>query len=191
MLEDIRSSYKGTWSLWMAYWRIYGGWKAVCTSLYFALAVIVSAGCYFLWSKPGWWDVVISSVPTMLGFTLAGLAVFLGMDSKFSSVIAGGDEGEASPFLQLIASFVHFVVVQVLALIAALLAKSTFFYVDGLPAWYYQIVVVLRPIIWFLGFGVFVYAVFSMLAATFTIFRTTQWYDTFIVSVSDDEDKRV
>ncbi|WP_146224458.1 hypothetical protein [Pseudomonas fulva] len=182
MLKDLRSSYKGTWNLWAAYWRIYGGWKAVFTSLYLCMAVVVSAICYFLWSKPSWWDVVISAVPTMLGFTLAGLAVFLGMDSKFSSVIAGGNGKGTSPFLQLIASFVHFVVVQVLALVAALLAKSTFFYIAGLPSWYYQLIDIVRPFVWCIGFTLFVYAVFSMLAATFTIFRTTQWYDAFVVS---------
>jgi hypothetical protein len=187
MLEDIRSSYAGTLELWGAYWRIYGGWRAVLTSLYFVLAIAISAICFYLWSKPGWWDIVLSAVPTMLGFTLAGLAVFLGMDSKFSSVIAGGGEGEPSPFLQLIASFVHFVVVQVLALICALVAKATFFYVEGLPDWYYLIAGWGRYIGWFLGFSVFVYAVFSMLAATFTIFRTTRWYDSFVDSIPDKE----
>lgn len=187
MLNDIRSSYRGTLSLWSAYWVIYGGWRAIFTSLYFALAVVVSGVCFFLWSKPGWWDIVISAVPTMLGFTLAGLAVFLGMDSKFSSVIAGGEDDEASPFLQLIASFVHFVVVQVVALVCALLAKSTFFYIEGLPDWYYSVTAIGRPMIWFLGFSVFIYAVFSMLAATFTIFRTTQWYDSFILAIPEDD----
>ncbi|WP_219063869.1 hypothetical protein [Pseudomonas sp. UMAB-08] len=180
MLKDIKQSYVGTWKLWASYWRVYGGLRAVLTSLYFGVSILVCALSYRIWSESGWWDLVISAVPTMLGFTLAGLAVFLGMDSKFSAAIAGGTDKEPSPFIQMIAAFVHFVVVQVVALLYAFLAKASFFSVDGLPAWYYDVMPYGRGAAWFIGFGIFIYAVMSMLAATFSIFRTSRWFDAFV-----------
>lgn len=180
MLNDLKQSYAGTWKLWSSYWRTYGGLKAVLTSLYFGVSIVVCVFSYRIWSESGWWDLVIAAVPTMLGFTLAGLAVFLGMDSKFSEAIAGGTESEPSPFIQMIAAFVHFVVVQVVALLYALIAKASFFVVEGLPDWYYAVVPYGCGIAWFVGFGMFIYAVMSMLAATFSIFRTSKWFDAFV-----------
>lgn len=180
MLKDLKASYAGTWKLWSCYWRVYGGLKAVLTSLYFGVAVVVCALSYRIWSESGWWDLVMAAVPTMLGFTLAGLAVFLSMDSKFSQAIAGGTDDEPSPFIQMIAAFVHFVVVQVVTLLYAFLAKASFFTVKGLPDFYYDILPYGQGVAWFVGFGLFIYAVMSMLAATFSIFRTSKWFDAFV-----------
>lgn len=186
----LRKSYSETFRLWGAYWKLYGGAKAIASSLYFFVSIVITLLCFYIWMKPGWWETVISAVPTMLGFTLAGLAVFLGMDSKFSSVIAGGTDDEPSPFLSMIAAFVHFVIIQVVALAYALLAKATFFVIDGMPPFYYQISGVGRYAAWFFGFLLFIYAIFSMLAATFAIFTASRWFDEFMSSqseVNDDE----
>jgi hypothetical protein len=185
----LRKSYGETFRLWRAYWKLYGGVTAVASSLYFFFSVMLSLACFYIWVSPGWWDIVISAVPTMLGFTLAGLAVFLGMDSKFNAVIAGGSDEDPSPFLLMIAAFVHFVVVQVLALAYALVAKSTFFVVPGMPHIFYEVVSLGRPILWFLGFLLFVYAVFSMLAATFAIFTASRWFDEFMAAADDSDSK--
>ena len=108
------------------YWRIYGGWKALLTSPYFHLAVILTAVCYPLWSKAGTEsaDLAISVIPSVMAFSLGGMAIVLAFSGgRFLTVIRqGGDD--ASLFMTVIANFFHFLVIQTLALISALVALS-------------------------------------------------------------------
>lgn len=187
MFEELKQSYANTFTLWGRYWKYYGGIKAVVNSLYFGLSVLVALACFNVWRAPAWWDTVIASVPTMLGFTLAGLAVLLGMDSKFSKFISGpGSNGGPSPFVRMISTFVHFVVLQVLALIYAIVCKSLYFELPGMPDWFYWVMAWVTPVAWFIGFLIFIYAIFSMLAATFSILWTSEWLDKFVSLDKDD-----
>lgn len=189
MKKGLLSSFSAPIGLWKKYWVLYGGFRALFGSLYFFLALMVTAINYFAWSRPGWWDVVISTIPTLLGFTLAGLAVFLSMDSGFSKVIAGGgDSKKASPFVSLVNSFVHFIVVQVLALLYAISAKSLYVTVDGLPQFFYEALPVLNKVAGLVGFLIYIYAIFLLVSATFAIFRSSLWYDNYVDAINGKEE---
>lgn len=183
-----KGPYAATLALWRRYWFTYGGSKALFKSLYVMLAIALTVVNYGSWSKPGWWEVVISSMPTLLGFTLAGMAVFLSMDSGFSKFIAGSkDPNKPSPFITLISSFTHFIVVQVIALAYALSAKSLYFPVNWLPDWYYQALPLLNLIGGALGYFAFLYAIMLILGATFAIFRISGWYEMYISALKNNE----
>lgn len=188
MLKKLIGSYRGTIELWADFWRLYGGFSSLLVSIYFGLALVVTVLCFGIWVKPGWWDIVIGAIPTLLGFTLAGLAVFMSMDSGFSKIIAGGSTTKnPSPFLSLISSFVHFILVQAVALIYALISKSLSFALPNMPGWYYNAMSVLTPIAGAIGFLLFIYAVMLVVAATFSIFRSSKWFESYIDQLNESK----
>jgi len=188
MLKKLIGSYRGTIELWADFWRLYGGFSSLLVSIYFGLALVVTVLCFGIWVKPGWWDIVIGAIPTLLGFTLAGLAVFMSMDSGFSKIIAGGSTtANPSPFLSLISSFVHFILVQTVALIYALISKSLSFVLPNMPGWYYSAMSVLTPIAGAIGFLIFIYAVMLVVAATFSIFRSSKWFESYIDQLNESK----
>jgi hypothetical protein len=164
------------------YWTCYGGWKALFTSTYFWLSIIISAALYPAWTNPGWWDTVLSIMPNLLGFSLGGYAMWMSIgDDKFKKMISGPEaDGSPSPYMEVNATFVHFIILQILSLLCALFAKTYYF---KLPT--------NHPILEFFGenFGVavacgyyisylvFIYAILSAVAATFALLRISSWYD--------------
>ncbi len=180
MLEAIKKDLKGVRNIWKEYWALYGGFRALFSSTYFFVALFITVVNFGAWIVSGWWDVVISAAPTILGFTLAGLAVFLGMDTGFSKFMARAEEGKKSPFMILVSAFVHFIVVQCAALLYSLTMKSLSFTLEGMPAWYYQLVFFGNRVFWFLGYFLFVYAIVLIFSATFAIFRATKWYGLYV-----------
>ena len=172
--------YKGVGDIFSRYWQAYGRRKAFLRSPYLHLAALLLAATYATWSQKDWWDQVISVMPNLLGFTLGGFAMFLGFgDEKFRSLLAEPDEDkpeEPSLYVSLCATFVHFILIQLLALLCALLAKSWWFFFP----WPESIRLVLP---WLnllggaLGYGLFLYAVTSVLAATMHVFRIATWYE--------------
>ena len=70
-------------------------------------------------------DVAIGAIPNLLGFTVGAFAIVLAFSSAdiFQHVAEGGDP--FSFFMKLTANLVHFILIQVVALISAILAKIT------------------------------------------------------------------
>jgi hypothetical protein len=83
---------------------------------------------------PQWWSdrlaapLVLSVVPNLLGFSIGAMAVVLAFPTTtvFKIITEGGRED--SYYLDLVTKFVHFVFVQVSALIFALFASASSFF---------------------------------------------------------------
>ena len=160
------------------YWTAYGGWRGILRSPYFHLALIATALCAHLWLTTPWWDTVLSIIPNLLGFSLAAYALLAGFgDERFRTVITGQRKGEkSSPFMAASATFLHFVLTQAAALIAALVTKALDFE-SGLEGPVSQALAGLAVIGWALGFLIFVYSVALAVAAGVAVFRLSTWYD--------------
>jgi hypothetical protein len=136
------------------------------------------------WASAGWWDDVLSILPDLLGFTLGGYAMWMAIgDDKFRSLISGRDhkkDPEPSSYMQVNAAFVHFIFLQALSILLALLAKALY-----VPVTSYQVTAPLAalelhrftPYFWGLSYTVFIYALLSAVAATLALLRTSDWYD--------------
>lgn len=172
--------YKGVAGIFVRYWRAYGGAKALVSSPYFHVALLLTAITWGYWSKPLWWDQVIGVLPNLLGFTLGGFAVFLGFgDEKFRALLAGADEDEPdkpSLYVSLCATFVHFIIIQILALLYAILSKSWWFFYEW-PAPIRALIPCLNMLGGAIGYSLFLYSVTSILAATMHMFRIATWYE--------------
>lgn len=165
------------------YWQAYGGFLALVRSPYMWSALVFTVILYPAWSQPGWWTDVISVMPNMLGFSLGGYALWLSIgDDDFKKIIIRSNgTGKTSPYMQVNATFAHFIALQLTALLAAIVAKTFYFTVDESNPLYsltqtlgFKIGCITGYAI---GYFLFIYALFSALAATFALFRVSSWYD--------------
>ncbi|MBG3092071.1 hypothetical protein ACEE45_02335 [Proteus vulgaris] len=168
------------------YWSVYGGFTALFKSSYFYVAFLVACILYPAWSKSGWWGDVLSLLPNLLGFSLGGLAILLAVgDDGFKKLIAGGSEGsKPSPYMEACTAFVHFIFLQILAILIALLAKT---YGVILPKIFCKEALLLLS---FFGYFIFIYSIFCTLAAVFAVFRVADWFDSYITEFNSMNKKK-
>jgi hypothetical protein len=130
--DFLTSSWKGQSEAISGYWIIYGGTRALLKSPYLHVAFVLSAVCVWRWAAIEQMenvtrasDIAISAIPNLLGFTVGALAIVLAFSSaKIFKTLA--EEGAPfSFFMKLTANLVHFILVQVLALVCGIIAKIT------------------------------------------------------------------
>ncbi|NLR73562.1 hypothetical protein [Leeia aquatica] len=164
------------------YWAAYGGWRALWRSPYLWLSFCLLLLTTHYWLTEAWWEQVFSVMPSMLGFTLGGFAVFLGFgDEKFKSIISGQmpeDGGRPSPYLEVSATFLHFVLVQMIALISAVIARATNFALPVEFSCLTKMLGIIRVLGDMVGYWLYLYGLCITAAAALAIFRTAHWYDT-------------
>lgn len=185
------------------YWHAYGGWAAFINSRYVHASLLTNAVLFHLWTNAGWWDLVLSTLPNLLGFTLGGYAILVGSgDERFGSLLrrakAGQTEAKVSIYLSASATFAHFILVQLSALLLALVAKGLYFSI-GIEGWvektisspnaFWTTLAILRCAIWFAFHWVFIYALTLALAASFAIFKLTRWRQDFEDAEAEQSEK--
>jgi hypothetical protein len=142
------------------YWRLYGGWKALLTSSYLYAALVITAALYPLWynceQSPEWVELTINVMPSLMGFSIAGMAVMLAFSQPETlGVITEGNE--KSYFLGVIVNLIHFVVVQTASLLLAVTAKAYHHWVLNL-----------------FGTSMMIYAILLSIAAACQLFNTAR-----------------
>lgn len=173
--------YKGVFEIFSRYWQAYGGLRAVVRSPYFHASMVLLALTQHTWSNPEWWDIVVGALPNLLGFSLAGFAIFIGFgDERFRSLLAKPEEDAQQPtiYVSLCATFVHFILVQILALIYAVVAKSWWFYASWMEP-VRDLLPYANQVAGALGYALFLYALASVLAATMHVFRIAAMYESY------------
>lgn len=110
------------------YWDLYGGKKALFASAYLYLSLVITVIAYPFWStseglgRP-WAQTAIDIIPSMLGFSMGGMAIMLAFSSGevFKALSQKGRKD--SYFLQVVATFFHFILIQTLSIFTAVLSK--------------------------------------------------------------------
>lgn len=108
---------------------IYGGWRALVKSPFFWAAIALTGLCYPLWSAVSdgtriWAQNAIDIVPSMLGFSLGGMAILLALSSRQLLRAIRKDGAPDSLFMRTVAAFFHFILFQTAAVCGALLSKA-------------------------------------------------------------------
>jgi hypothetical protein len=88
------------------------------------MSLLLTVVCYLFWAPQVYAaDIAVSVLPSLLGFTVGALAIVLAFSSAsvFETLAEKGEPG--SFFIKLTASLIHFILVQVLALVSAIAAK--------------------------------------------------------------------
>lgn len=151
------------------YWKNYGGILGLLTSPYLLMAVVISFIGSPMWLCPGrvptWYSLSLSCVPNLLGFTLGGYAILLAFgDEKFRKLISKEvEDNEPSLFMAVNGAFIHFILVQVLAILAAIIAT----------AWSIKV-----GLFAFIGFTLFIYSFATGVAAAFTVLDLSDLFGT-------------
>lgn len=162
------------------YWSAYGRWQAVWRSRYLHIALAITPFCWGSWSEPLWWDTVISVLPNLLGFTLGGFAIFVGFgDDRFKASLAASEDDPTQPtvYRELCATFVHFIFVQVIALLLALVSKGMWFKAP-LPVQLLSALPMMNAVWGAACYAVFLYAITSVIAIGLHVFRIATMYET-------------
>ena len=191
-----KGQYTGVKKLFARYWVAYGGLKSIVGSPYMHISLFITLVSSGIWLENDWVEIPISVLPNIIGFSLGGYAIWLALgDDKFRASISGKTKtGGESPFIVVNATFVHFIVLQILALIAALIGKSEPIYNSplfiqrfllDLAPWLYDVSLALSIIGSFIGYFLFIYAIFSALAATMAIFRIAGWLEVYHVKTAN------
>lgn len=160
---------KGPKKSLLLYWTAYGGGKALFKSIYFwsalFLSFIITVVSVFNSTPWNWQDHVMTTVPSILGFSLGGYAILVGFgDEDFLKRIRKKRKGErASLYMRVNASFLHFIFVQFLCILYTILTESLF--ISKIFIFY------------FLGIFLFIYALMTIIATSFAVLNLANWFD--------------
>jgi len=180
------NSYKSLFKIMSDYWSSYGGFRALISSPFFHLAVLITLISYDFWLKEDWWLTSIEILPNLIGFTLGGYAILLAFsDQRFLDIITHKLEGEnTTPYIELNSSFVHFLILQISALLVSLIwlaapIKLSSFFLNAsqcIPSLIevYSVAFIISN---FLSYLLFIYSLTSALGAILWIFRIATVYD--------------
>jgi hypothetical protein len=108
------------------YWAVYGGFKALLLSPYLHISAILTVVTWgFRSGTASASDVAVGVLPNLLGFTVGALAIVLAFSSAAVFATLAEKGKPESFYMRLTASLIHFILVQVLALLCAIVAKIT------------------------------------------------------------------
>lgn len=174
------------------YWLAYGGWSALFSSKYFWFSICITLLCFDYWmnSSEKYITLGLSVLPSLLGFALGGYAVWLGIgDQRLKKLLSEPSEDQPkdhpSDFMSVNATFVHFIILQIVALVYILFLQANsinkiVLYIQE----YYLFSECLQKILSTIsiisngvGFFLFIYSISTMLAATFAVFKIARWSD--------------
>ncbi|MCU7932058.1 MAG: hypothetical protein KZQ90_14750 [Candidatus Thiodiazotropha sp. (ex Codakia rugifera)] len=195
---QILSRYRGVGELISRYWYAYGGWIEVLVSPYFHLAIVINILTISQWTGDNWHISIINIMPSLLGFSLGGYAILLSFgNDKFLERLTKPSKGYLknkpkdifkmdSIYIKVNASFVHFILLQMIALLLALIYQSGVFshlaidkksmlltYWPDYPAFLNTV----KHFYSFTTYLIFIYALVSAISLTFNIFRMAGWFN--------------
>jgi hypothetical protein len=175
--KQVRSQYRGFREIFSWYWAAYGGFATLLASPYLHLAFVFTLLAHPRWMALDWESDVIGVVPSLLGFSLGGYAILLALgNASFMKLLVEEEVPEHQSYFMLVnISFLHFIIVQILAMILAFVGDLATSVGVGVP-------------FAFLAYWVFIYSFFTALAATVAIFRLARVYNRFARLSSDRHD---
>ncbi|MCZ4108706.1 hypothetical protein O3U67_11485 [Brevundimonas diminuta] len=150
-------------------YKNHGGFKSLIRSAYFWISLFVTALCWRFVPGESWPDLAKDILPQLAGFSVAAYALFFAvLDERSRKALREPAEqlGGRSPLLILASSISHAVIVQIVAVLVALvyLSKPLLTCSDDLA-------VVVNYSFGSLGLFLLIYGVTLVLAAVLSIFK--------------------
>ena len=180
-------SYEDLAEIFKKYWKSLGGWSELRRSPYVHIAVFITTLLSGYWLSSDWQKNAISILPNLLGFGVTGYAIWIGWgDEKLREQLISFDtKPDVSAYVEVSAIFAHFAVVQIIALLSAIIFDALNYVLSeksllslilvstGLPTNTFTLIAPLGAAI---GFFFFAYAIIVTLEATLALFRLATWF---------------
>ena len=155
------------------YWNSYGGFNAFIKSPFSWLSLLMTLCSYEFFLDQKWLDTPASMLPNLLGFNLASYSVWLAFGNQRLNRILSKlkDDQIYSRYMEVNASFIHFIFAQLVCLILVIFLKTNsigaLFYKTNLVCLNKYILSLEYMSIFLNGFVFFLffYCLFCMLAA--------------------------
>jgi len=184
--EQFRSVYDD----FRSYWKVYGGASGVVFSPYFWASILLSLVCLPICLEPKWWEIPKNILPSLIGYSIAGFSLWLSFGSdSFKKAFASKKRNGHSYYLGVTTTFFHFVLVQIIALLLAIIAEAKPLLAMSrcwpvVPTSWIPVFRHIWPyatrIGWFLSFWCFLYSLLLCLAALLALYKVTKIYDAVI-----------
>lgn len=152
-------------------YKNYGGIRGALRSSYFYLSLATSVACWRFTTSDEWAEKALDILPTLAGFTIAAYAVIFSVLDEKSRKTLGSPEpllGGRSPLLMLISSISHGIIVQVMAIISALIFLSKPF---PTPIGCEKFALTVNISTGFAGLFLLNYGIFLIIASIMSIYR--------------------
>ena len=194
------SSARATLEQLRRWWSLRGGWKDFVRSPYtWAAAILLVLTSHFWWTQP-WWELPISIMPNLIGFSLGGYAILLAFgDAKFGKLLvparkAAPPPGAPTLYMTVSAIFVHFILMQIASLVLAVVAQALdFSLADAMPnaltrsAFFDHVVGASQTALGAFGFFVFLYALCLAGAAALSVFGLSELFEMYLKDEVENE----
>ncbi|RLL46404.1 hypothetical protein D9K79_08100 [Acinetobacter cumulans] len=187
-------------NIFKMYWNAYGGFHAFWASYYFLIPLIITFFCSNHWlNNKVWINDPLTILPSLLGFTLAGYAMWLSVGNEKLKILLSSKfnkkNNDYSLFMQINASFIHFVIFQIVTLIFVYFLKyndvaNLIKIIEDYYILYnstYAVLSFLGNLFYAIGFFLFIYSIFTMLATVLGIFRISFWIDSHNRKLATEE----
>jgi hypothetical protein len=169
-----------------AYFKAYGGVKGLIQSPFLHASFVLAVFMHNFWRTDSWAEISIEILPNLIGFSLGGYAIWLAIgNDSFRALLSTEPKGKGpSPFIRVSSVFAHFIVVQLTALVYALVYQSS--PILSLPMTVKCMILDLIPklpllydpfnlFVGYVGTVLMIYGLTTALAATLGIFRISRW----------------
>ena len=177
----------GNLALLIFVWRNTRGVRGICYGPEFWLAAVAWLLASPYWLMHPWWDQVINVLPTILGFTVSGFAIFLGFGSdEFKRFLVRGDKLDDNAYISVGAAFIVFVTVQLIAMLFALVVKGYQFQTPEFLMPYRAWIEIGNYVAGGFGYFLFLYSLVLALRASLRIFRLSRWYSRYLVATDPE-----
>ncbi len=182
--NKLKKNFKDVKTIYLDYFKGYGGFHEIVTSVYFVIAVFINLFAYKAWIGNSWIDNIQNIIPDIVGFSLGVYAILISFgNDKFQTFITEKEENKldkpdySTMYLKLNTTFIHFILMQILALILSILGGSLLIEPYG----------ILEIVFAFFCHLVFVYSLMLCVAAVFCVFRIARTYQEYKNYMKPDE----
>lgn len=170
------------------FFNAYGGFSSILKSGFFYISLFLSIFTLITTSNIKYidFDFVKNTIPSILGFSIGSFAIVIGFGSeKFRKIISGKRDYEIdSPFIRISASFLYFILIQVLCLISVSVYDLLIIYQQN------EDFIQLKRLIFLVQFFVifsFWYSINLSFATGLFIFQMATYFDDYVRIERDRE----
>jgi hypothetical protein len=182
--NEIKKQYSEEVKYFKETWKNAEGFTGIFASPYFHTSLFFTIAASSQWRTAGWWDNVFSIIPNLIGFSIGSYTLLWSINNAFlkRAMVKAVSEDGRSAYLSLHAIFLRFILMQVWALLLALLSQLIddkpygWFtsFLQSAPSAVIWIFSWLPQAFWFISYLIFIYALSLSVSCAMAVYRISR-----------------